>query len=203
MNAGRPIDVDFYFGLGSRYSYLAYTQIARIEADTGCSFVFHPLSSHELMELNGKMPFKGASVSGQYERAYRERDALRWANHYGVPFVEPKALPEDHLLMAKACHAAGLQGRMRPYCGSLFAAVFADQTAINEDYCRRLAADIFLDVPRFDEVMANGEAEALAKASAREAHKRGAFGVPTFIVEGEIYWGNDRLVLLENRLKMK
>jgi 2-hydroxychromene-2-carboxylate isomerase len=101
--------VDFYFGLGSRHSYLAFTQIAGIEARYGCRFALHPISSIELMELRGISPFKGPPVSGQYDWGYRGNDAAAWADYHGVPFVEPKPLSQDHRLMARACHAAGLQ----------------------------------------------------------------------------------------------
>src|SRR5262249_37749859 len=109
-------EVEFFFGLGSRYSYLAFTQIARIETSHSCIFILHPKSSVELMHLRGTSPFQGSPVSGQYESDYRRSDAEAWAKYYRVPFVEPKPLPEDHRLMARACYAAGMQGALRPYC---------------------------------------------------------------------------------------
>jgi 2-hydroxychromene-2-carboxylate isomerase len=77
--------VDFYYGLGSRYSYLASTQLARIAAATGCRFDWQPLKSGALMELRGGHPFHGEPVSGQYEWPYRRLDAEAWAEFYGVP----------------------------------------------------------------------------------------------------------------------
>ena len=56
--------VDFYYGLGSRYSYLASTQLERIAAETGCRFAWHPVSSGALMRLRGGRPFRGEPVSG-------------------------------------------------------------------------------------------------------------------------------------------
>jgi 2-hydroxychromene-2-carboxylate isomerase len=73
------MEVEFFFGLGSRYSYLAFTQIARIEASHSCTFNLQPISSVELMHLRGTSPFQGPPLSGQYERNYRRSDAEAWA----------------------------------------------------------------------------------------------------------------------------
>ena len=64
--------IAFYYGLGSRYSYLAFTQIERIESEYGCRFDLHPISSIDLMQLCGPSPFEGRPVSGQYDWGYRE-----------------------------------------------------------------------------------------------------------------------------------
>jgi len=58
-------EVEFFFGLGSRYSYLAFTQIARIEAAHSCTFNLQPIDGGELLNLRGGSPFRGAPLSGQ------------------------------------------------------------------------------------------------------------------------------------------
>jgi 2-hydroxychromene-2-carboxylate isomerase len=81
--------VDFYFGLGSRYSYLAATQVPRIARETGAHFVWRPLYSRVLIARAGRDPFAADGRRGQYEPAYRTKDAQRWARCYGVPYAEP------------------------------------------------------------------------------------------------------------------
>jgi 2-hydroxychromene-2-carboxylate isomerase len=193
-------EVEFFFGLGSRYSYLAFTQIARIESAHACTFSLQPISSVELMDLRGKSPFQASPVSGQYEWDYRRSDAEAWAKYYRVPFVEPKPLPEDHRLMARACYAAGTQGALRPYCEALFQAVFVGNERIDAQTCAVIASRIKLDPRLFGEAVASSAVNERVSASARRAFKRGAFGVPTFFVGDRMFWGNDRLVLLEHYL---
>ena len=195
------IEIDFYFGLGSRYSYLAFSQIDRIEAAFDCRFVLYPLSSIELMALRGGSPFDGAAVSGQYEWSYRERDALAWADYYGIPYIEPAALPDDHRLMAKACVAAGCQGEMRAYSRAMFDAVFATGSPVDADVCSKVADRLGLDLTQFAADLASDHCDAAISKSAREAVDRGAFGVPTFFFGETFWWGNDRLVLLEQHLE--
>ena len=152
------------------------------------------------MNLRGASPFRGAPLSGQYEWDYRRRDAAAWAEYYRIPFAEPKPLPKDHRLMARACHAAGLQGALRPYCEAMFRAVFVSNEDIDEQTCVAIASRIKLDARQFVEAIGSSAVNERLTASARRAFERGAFGVPTFFVGDRMFWGNDRLVLLEHYL---
>jgi 2-hydroxychromene-2-carboxylate isomerase len=194
------LEVEFYFGLGSRYSYFAFTQIARIEGRYPCVFKLLPISSIELMEIRGTSPFQGAPVSGQYDWDYRRRDAKAWADYYKTPFIEPKPLPADHRLMARACLAADLQQALRPYSEAMFQAVFADNLPIGAETCSLIAARLKLDTSRFNLDIHSPLVEARVTFNARRAANRGAFGVPTFFVDDQMFWGNDRLVLVEHWL---
>ena len=196
-----PVDsVDFYFGLGSRYSYLAFTQLDRIERARGCRFVLLPLSSVELLDMRGQSPFRQPGLAGQYDWHYRRRDAEAWADFYRVPYVEPKALPDDHRLLARACWAAHRLTDMRTFCGAIFQAVFVDHDDINRAMCIRRARDLGLDQGEFERALDDGAVDALLTQVTHQAIRRGVFGVPSFLIGDQMFWGNDRLVLLENYL---
>jgi 2-hydroxychromene-2-carboxylate isomerase len=102
--------------------------------------------------------------------------------------------------MARACHAAGIQGALRPYCEAMFQAVFVNGEDIDEQTCGKIAARINLDERLFTETIRSSVVEERVTASARGAFDRGAFGVPTFFAGDRMFWGNDRLVLLEHYL---
>ena len=159
-------EIEFFFGLGSRYSYLAFSQISRIEASLACVFNLRPVSSVELMGLRGPSPFRGPPLSGQYQWDYRRRDAEAWASYYRVPFVEPKPLPEDHRLMARACCAAEVQGALRGYCEAMFEALFVNNESINAEACVAIASRIGLDAWLFREAMSSSAVEQSVTANA-------------------------------------
>jgi 2-hydroxychromene-2-carboxylate isomerase len=192
--------VEFVFGLGSRYSYLASTQLASIAARTGSSFTWVPVSSVALMAARGSSAFQGAPVSGQYEAAYRKQDAEDWAQYYGVPYVESLPPPTDHALMAVAALAAGEQGALERYARALFEQVFVAHAAIDAAACVRLAASLRLNAGYFEKALASAALRAQAEHDASTYAARGAFGVPTFFVGERMFWGNDRLVILEDWL---
>ena len=193
--------VDFYYGLGSRYSYLASTQLDRIAGATGCRFDWHPLKSGALMELRGGHPFRGEPTSGQYEWPYRRLDAEAWAEFYGVPYREPVDFRVDPAYLAVAASAAKRLGAVEAYSRRLFQAIFVEGRAIAEADLIGFAADVGLDAAAFRTHLEDPATAESHEATLQEAHRRGAFGVPTFFLGEQMFWGNDRLVLLEHALR--
>ncbi len=193
--------VDFYLGLGSRYSYLAASQVDRLEAQYGCRFAWKPIASGALIDRRGDNPFRRNDGVGQYDRSYREYDAKAWAAHYGIPFREPAAFEVEAEVPALACLAAERQGALVTCCRALFAMIFAEGAAIDAAVIDALPARLGLDGAAFRRDLEVPETRARHDALIDEAERRGAFGVPTFFLDGRIFWGNDRLPLLEAALQ--
>jgi 2-hydroxychromene-2-carboxylate isomerase len=195
--------VSFYYSVGSRYSYLASTQLDALEGQTGCEVLWYPLHSVDLYRLRGANPFEGEPLSGQYDWDWRRRDAERWAEYYGIPYKEPRGAVEfDPHLLARACVAAGLLGAVRPYSHAHFGAIFVEGTPqIDEGECARRAEAVGLERDRFLRQLRSPEMNERLEQTARQAYSAGAFGVPTFVVGDEVFWGNDRLVLLRYHLE--
>ncbi len=195
------LTVDFYYGLGSRYSYLASTQLERIAAETGCRFDWHPLKSGALMELHGGHPFHGEPASGQYKWPYRQYDAEAWAEYYGVPYREPVDFLVDPAYLARAAMAAKRLGAVEPYSKRLFQAIFVEGRAVAEADLIGFGAEMDLDAQAFRAQLADPATAGMQDTALQEAHRRGAFGVPTFFLGKQMFWGNDRLVLLDHTLR--
>ena len=191
--------VDFYLGLGSRYSYLAASQVDRIEAEHGCRFVWKPIASGALIDRRGANPFRLPPV-GQYDPRYREADATAWAAHYGIPFREPAPFAVDPAVPALACLAAERQAALVPCCRLLFQLIFAEGATIDPGRIAALPAQLGLDAAIFRRDLDAPQTRARHEALLDEAEARGAFGVPTFFLGDRMFWGNDRLPLLEAAL---
>jgi 2-hydroxychromene-2-carboxylate isomerase len=194
------VTVDFFLGIGSRYSYLAASQVERIEATYHCRFIWKPIASGALMDRRGGNPFRGEPMSGQYDWAYREYDAKCWAAFYGIPFREPVQFRVDPASLALACLAAGRQDALVPCCRLLQRLIFVDGRVIDDAVIAGLAGQLDLDAPTFERELAAPETRKRHDGLVEEARARGAFGVPTFFLGDRMFWGNDRLVLLEAAL---
>ena len=193
--------VEFFYGTGSRYSYLASSQLEPLAADTGCRFRWRPLFSGDLFTARGRDPFAGAPVSGQYEWAYRRRDAERWAAYYGVPYREPDDVAYEPRRLALACTAGARLGAVEPFSRRLFHALFVDGVSpLDDEACATLAREVGLDEGAFRRALADPKTAAQLAATVEEAAARGVFGVPSFVLGDEVYFGNDRLVLLRHAL---
>lgn len=193
--------VDFYYGIGSRYSYLASSQIERLERDTGAIVRWRPLYSHLLMVRRGMDPFAGPPASGQYERAYRTSDVARWAAYYAIPFRDPDWDALDWQRYALAAVAADRLGAVAAFTHDLYGAVFGLGPPPTRDVdLVALAEKSGLDGAAFLRAIGEDETQRRHDQNIADALAAGVFGVPSFVVEGDLYWGNDRLVLLRDRL---
>jgi 2-hydroxychromene-2-carboxylate isomerase len=194
------VTIDFFLGIGSRYSYLAASQLERIEARHDCRFVWKPIASGALMDRRAGNPFRAAPVSGQYDWGYREYDARCWANYYGIAFREPFEFRTDPAALALACLAADRQRALVPCCRLLQRLIFVEGTVIDDGVISGLAARLGLSPRAFRRDLDAPETRARHDSLLDEAEARGAFGVPTFFLGDRMFWGNDRLVLLEAAL---
>lgn len=194
--------VDFYFGIGSRYSYLASTQFGALEAETGARFNWLAVDSARLIVARGHNPFAASNGAGQYDWAYRQADAEAWADLYGVPFREPHGrIDLDPDLLSLACTAARRLGAAEAYARALFRAVFADDLpAVGRAVCVERAAEAGLDRAAFAAALDDAGTRAERERVMEEAAGQGAFGVPTFAFGDRLFWGNDRLPLLRHAL---
>jgi 2-hydroxychromene-2-carboxylate isomerase len=193
--------VDFFYGIGSRYSYLASSQVNRLEQDTGASVHWRPLYSTELMKRRGMDPFEGAPSSGQYESAYRTRDVSRWAVLYGIPFHDPDWDTLDWRRLALAAVAADRLDRIVEFTKHLYGAVFGNEITPTDDAgLARIADQAGVDGRELTRLIDDAETARRHDRSIADALAAGVFGVPSFVVDGEMFWGNDRLILLRHHL---
>lgn len=204
--------ITFYYSIGSRYSYLACTQMEQLERESGCEVDWVPVDGRELRALSSSEVFVGEAASGQYRSPYREQDLDDWADYYGVPYQEPP--PQNGKIWWRGMDVsafrlwgrAAVAGRRldsgAAYSRSLVDAIFASGVwPIDEAVCIALAKEVGLDEGEFSTTLRHPETESDLSACSRQAHEAGAFGVPTFVYKGHMFWGNDRIVLLKHHIE--
>jgi 2-hydroxychromene-2-carboxylate isomerase len=197
------MQVDFYYAIDSRYSYLAATQLPGLEAEFGIHIGWKPLQFDALMKARGDHPYDGRPRNGQYDPAYRNTDAHRWANYYQVPLVEPDW---DGIWdrIALAAVAAQRLDAGEAMSFALFAAVMQDRaTPKNDADIARIAGQAGLDGDKIVAAIDEPETVELHQQHLKAALSLGVFGVPSFVVGNDVFWGNDRIVLLRHRLNSR
>ena len=199
------MEVDFFFGPGSRYSYLASAQIGAIVAETAANIRWRPVYSPDLVARAGFAPFEGKPPSGQYDPAFRSRDVARWAQWLEIPYVEPDMAAVDWKSIALWCAAASLIGETTTFASRAFHASFGlGQPPHQESELAMIALMVGLSPEPFQREIASGAAEAALTANLEAALAVGAFGVPTFVcADGELFFGQDRIPLLVQHLRSR
>lgn len=188
--------VEFYFDCASPYTYLAVTQIEAVARRAGGSVVWKPFLIGKAFEATGnRMP---ASVPAKAK--YMFKDLQRWARHYGVAFQFPGVFPINSLLPQRVACAVPA-ARIGDYALAVMSAYWAH----NQDIQKPEVLQAVLDSLGLDgaAALAATQDEAVKtqlKTHTEEAIARGAFGAPTFFVGKAMFWGNDRLGLIEETL---
>jgi 2-hydroxychromene-2-carboxylate isomerase len=194
-----PQDVDFFFDFVSPYTYLAQTQLAALRERTGARFRLWPMHLLSLMKRVGNVP---TTVVCANKMKYATQDIGRWVSRYGAPFqFNPHVFKADQSLSLRGALVAQGRGEEDAYNEAVFSAFWSEALDVNDR--ARLAARLDaagLDGKGLLETADEGEYGELLEKNTETAAGRGVFGSPTFIVGDDLFFGNDRLAFLEERL---
>ena len=198
---GSEVLVEFFFDVGSPYSYLAATQTRALRERTGARVRLRPfLLGGVLKETGNDAPARVAAKA-----RWMLSDLARWAERYGVPFRMSSHFPVNTLSAQRAlCAAEKLFGEeaMENLAMELFRAMWVEGRDVSSGDELAFAANAAgLDVAALTAAIGTADIKETLRKTTDEAIARGAFGAPTFFVGDVMFWGNDRLPLLEDHLR--
>ncbi len=183
--------VDFWFSIGSTYTYLTVMRIDDVSARTGVPFRWRPFDVRALMLAMDNIPFSTKPVKARY----MWRDVERRAEMYGVPWSDIPIYPLKHLTFVNRIALVGARaGWCADYARAAYRRWFGKgcDISIEPDLSASLR-DTGQDPVRILALAASDEGKAALEAETDAASTLGIFGAPTFAVGGELFWGDDRL----------
>ncbi|WP_295685550.1 2-hydroxychromene-2-carboxylate isomerase [uncultured Nevskia sp.] len=189
--------LDFYFDFMSPFAYLAHTQLPALADRYDFKINYHAidLPAAKLAVGNTAPP----NVSMPVKLRYLMTDLQRWARRYDVPLVFPKTLKSERLNLG--LYFAINRGRAEDYLRTAWLPTWGQGGDMgNEELIADVAHSMNWDVSEFLRFLDSPEAHDRYATDNQEAHRRGVFGAPTMMLGEEMWWGNDRLVFLEERL---
>jgi 2-hydroxychromene-2-carboxylate isomerase len=191
--------IEFFFDFGSPNSYLAWTQLPKIAAETGARLVYRPMLLGGVFKATGNaspvtVPAKGRWMGG---------DMALWARRYGVPFAFNPAFPINTLTLMRG--AVGLQlrqhERFQAYLSAVFTALWERRQNLGDPaVLAATLAEAGFDAEAFTALVADPEVKAALVAATDEAVARGVFGAPTCFVGAQMFFGQDRLEFVREAL---
>ena len=186
--------IEFYFDYGSPFSYLADTQLPALARRAGAQLVYRPILLGAIFKATGN----SSPISNPAKGKYMGLELQRWARHYGVAMQMNPHFPFNTIRLMRGAIAAERQERFAAYHPAMFRAVWCEGRDLGKETVLREV----LECAGIDPASIDGdEIKTQLRANTDEAVSRGAFGAPTFFVNGEIFWGNDRLDFVEDALK--
>lgn len=190
----------FFHDFSSPYSYLAATQVEALTQRTGATLIWHPMLLGAVFKSIGA-PIVPFTTNTAVKQRYLMQDMNRWAAYWRVPFSFPTRFPMNtvkalRMLMAlEGADASAFTLRVhRAYWAE-------DRDIANDAVLVALCEELGLDGPGLIEKTGDPDIKQRLFDATADAVARGVFGAPTFqIDDGDIYWGQDRMVLVEAAL---
>jgi len=193
--------VEFLFDFGSPNAYLAHKVLPGIEARTGVKFTYVPILLGGVFKLtNNRSPAESlAGIRNRLEYEWLEVD--RFVRRHGVRFARNPFFPVNTLALMRGAIAAEDLGLLAPYVDAMFDAMWAEPKKMDDPAVIGAALTAAgLPAAKLFELVQTQAVKDRLLANTTAAVERGAFGAPTFFVEGEIYFGKDRLSEVEAAL---
>jgi 2-hydroxychromene-2-carboxylate isomerase len=194
-----PKTIEFFLDVGSPTTYLAWTQMPGVVQRSGVPVIYKPFLLGGVFKATGNaspitVPAKGAFVL---------RDIERHAKQFAVPFKPNSHFPMNTLMAMRCAVACAAGEQMQTYLDLVFKAMWVNgQNIADEAVLRSVLTAGGMDA---DAVLARSqlpEVKQLLIQNTEEAVKRGAFGAPTFFVGDELFFGQDRLAMVEQYAKV-
>jgi 2-hydroxychromene-2-carboxylate isomerase len=179
-----PVDVYVYYNFRSPYCYLASKNMFRIFEQYHTHMVWRPLGG-----WGGRSAPERAKVKMPIVR----QDVKRHARRLGIPFTPPP-VTTDPTNAGAGSLLAEAEGLLRPYIVEIMRKEWAEGKDIGDmDVLLEVGEEIGLTSGALTKAIESESNRNQLEANWAEAQERGAFGVPTFIIGDEIFWGNDRI----------
>lgn len=182
--------IDFYFDIGSPYSYLAYKRLLQLNT----KITYKPMLLGGVFQATGNK----SPVEFAFKRAHGAVDMQRWANHYGVTLEMPKVFPINTLPFMRGATGYLMQSQAKfdKYLALIFSNMFEKPVALGE---MEVAGKLLMEngFTDFMSVINDQAVKDKLKATTDEAISRGVFGAPTFFVGDQMFFGQDRLLFVE------
>ena len=199
-----PVTIDYYLSLNSPWTYMGSALFADIAKRNGTTVNVKPAKFGSIFEKTGGLPLPKRSPE---RRAYRMMELKRWREVRNIPInLQPKYSPSDDTVATRLVIAAKLQGRDAHRLSLEFGrAIWEREESLADPAVMASGAQrAGLDSAA---LRAGGPSDAeldeLYEQYTQEALAAGVFGAPSYVLpSGEIFWGQDRLEMLERALKM-
>jgi 2-hydroxychromene-2-carboxylate isomerase len=189
--------IDYYFDFVSPFSYLAWQRLPSLAERHARGLHAHVVDLAALKLLSGNTGPSNRAIPNKTR--YFQFDKKRWAARYGVPIINPQSF--DCSRVNRGFLFAQDEGRRRDYVDMGWRKIWGEGgDPTTDELLSDIARALRWSAKEFLTFVDSSTACEQYDAATRAAHARKVFGVPTMIVDDEMFWGNDRLDFMEEYL---
>jgi len=196
------MQVEYFFDCSSPWTYLAYTRIESICDQYSAELVWKPILVGGVFNTVNASVYEQRANPVPVKSDYYQKDLRDWANYQGIVIGSPVVFPVNSVKAMRGCFVAQEKGLISDYVGHVFYSYWTELSDIsNDEVLENILEKTGLDRTEFFQKITEQAYKDKLRANTEELIRRGGFGSPTmFVNESDMYFGNDRLVLLEATL---
>lgn len=192
-------EVEFFFDVGSPYSYLAYHQLPKIAKARNARILWRPMLLGGVFHATGNASPATVPAKAKYSQV----DLERWARYFNIPFRHNPHFPINtlHLMRGAVAMQMRSEEEFHLYLLAVFSAMFEKPRNLGvQEEVAAVLQDAGISPPLFLQLIQDDKVKEKLKQNTQEAVSRGVFGAPTLFVGQDMYWGLDRLHFIDQAL---
>lgn len=197
-----PKRLEFFFDCSSPWTYLAFTRVHDVVKRTGAVVEWKPILVGGVFNAVNQDVYERRANPDPRKGKYYAKDLADWARFTGLKIGRPPVFPVNSVKAMRGALIALDDGKLVPYATAVFQAYWGDLLDISQpDILGPVVASVGYDADAFLKRIDAPAVKDRLRANTDELIARGGFGSPTMFVDGDdMYFGNDRLPLLEAAL---
>ena len=194
--------VEFFFDCSSPWTYLGFESIQPIAASDDIEFIWKPFLVGGVFNTVNPSVYENRERPVPVKQRYYGKDLQDWADFVGISIGNPPVFPVNSVKVMRGAFVAIEEGCLVPYARAAFDSYWSELRDISQDEeVTAIAQSAGLDVDTFWNKIGSQEYKDRLRANTDELIERGGFGSPTSFIDGDdMYFGNDRMPLIERKL---
>ena len=193
--------VEFFFDCSSPWTYLAFVEILELSSRQNLEIIWKPILVGGVFNSVNQDVYEFRKRPNPKKLSYSNSDLKLWSKLRGVEINFPKVFPVNSVKAMRGCLFAEKDNQLVEFAKKIFQAYWGEGIDISqEDLLLEIVKTLNLNPEEFKKFIDSQEAKNLLKENTEDLIQRGGFGSPTFFCKEHIFFGNDRLHLLEEAI---
>jgi 2-hydroxychromene-2-carboxylate isomerase len=191
-------NLEFFYDCSSPWTYLAFSRIEDVARRHNANLLWRPFLVGGVFNTVNPSVYASRANPVKVKARYYSKDLQDWARFYGLKIGNPSVFPVNSVKAMRGALVAEEHGKISPYSRRVFESYWgADRDISQDDVLRDIVHEVGLDEKEYFAKIASPDYKARLRGNTEQLIERGGFGSPSIFVDGVMFFGNDRLPLVE------
>jgi len=193
--------LEFFYDCSSPRTYRAFSKIEDVARRHNADLIWRPILVGGVFNAVNPSVYETRERPVKAKARYYAKDLQDWAHLYGLKIGQPTVFPVNSVKAMRGAFVADEHGKISRYSRCVFEQYWGENRDISKDeVLRDIVGTVGLDEKEYFTKIASAEYKDRLKRNTDELIERGGFGSPTMFADGVMFFGNDRLMLVEHAL---